>query len=222
MADPQEFNSLDELFRKTFDDLPDTPAPSGWDKPSARVWDQVQVRLKPPKGGWSSKTILLIGGMAALLMLGLYWALTRQEVLEPGALTPVVVVDPAPAPEQPATASKPSLPDEEVSTAQVPVRAPHRRQATAPGPATPSPSSEPAITPERETEEPIRIRPAGSPPLPGTNPVSPNTTIRRQMEALHYAPWAKPLAPLPTILESQFIHPVPASLKQLSPSGGNH
>jgi hypothetical protein len=55
MTDPKEFNSLDELFRKTFDDLPETPASSGWDTPSPQVWDEVRVRLNRRTAGGAPK-----------------------------------------------------------------------------------------------------------------------------------------------------------------------
>ncbi len=229
MADPQEFNSLDELFRKTFDDLPDTAAPSGWDTPSPRVWDQVQVRLKPPRSGWSTQTILLVSSLAITLMLGLYWALSTPD--QPAA-TPSVA-----NPEQSVVAAAPENSPMVDSPAEIPKRtAPNTRPAGAateklsppaprsvptPASATPVESTLPAApnSTERNSEEPGRLRPSGSVPLPGSRPASPNTTVLRQAEQWRVAPWAKPLSPLPSTLEIQFIRPVPESLKNLFKPG---
>lgn len=227
MTDPKEFNSLDELFRKTFDDLPDTPAPSGWDTPSPQVWDEVRVRLKPPRSGWSTQALMLVSGLAVVLLLGLYWVLSRPE--KPVEEIPQTTGQPAATVEtpaaQPETANIPA--QEKVERAVAPAIT-----TTAPAPALQrttneetrspeSPAHQPAPnTTERQTEEhPGRARPTGSAPLPGSSPVSPNTTVRRQAEAWRSAPWAKPLAPLPTILEMPVIRPVPEGLKELGKGG---
>ena len=211
MADPQEFNSLDELFRKTFEDLPDTPAASGWDSPSPRVWEQVRVRLMPPNGGWSAQALLLVGGLAVALMLGLYWTIAR-----PGNGT-----------------STPSV--NTTSTAAAPIANPETAPAlplantTAPQPAgtnmlPPAPSSAQngaANTASAQRRKANQRRPdevfilPGSLPLPGTHPVLPNTTVRRHAEQWRSAPWAQPLPILPSVLQRQTIRPVPDGLKNI-------
>ena len=228
MADPQEFNSLDDLFRKTFDDLPETAAPSGWDTPSPRVWDQVQVRLKPPRSGWSTQTIILVSGLAIAIMLGLYWALSKTET---PAVQPTAgrTEQPAAAVTSPQPAAPVSPPEtvvankEDAKPATSGAKAPRhtvRRSASAPVQSTPAVAPpQAANSTERLAEEPGRHRPSGSVPLPGSRPASPNTTVKRQAEQWLGAPWAKPLAPLPNLLESQFIRPVPESLKNLYKPG---
>lgn len=222
MTDPKEFNSLDELFRKTFEDLPDTPAPSGWDTPSPRVWDEVRVRLKPPRSGWSAQALMLVSGLAVVLLLGLYWVLSRPE---PAAEIPPAVETPAaaattPEPREATTIATPERLDNPVTTPKISV-APTREKrdqvqenARPETPASPAPNST-----ERHKEEHGRVRPTGSAPLPGSNPASPNTTVRRQAETWRSAPWAKPLAPLPTVLETRIIRPVPQGLKELGEGG---
>lgn len=224
MTDPKEFNSLDELFRKTFEDLPETPASSGWDNPSPQVWDEVRVRLKPPRSGWSTKAIMLVSGLAVVLLLGLYWTLIRQD--QPSAL-PESRQTPSTAMQQPAPAESVAVAPEAVETPAV-----QRQQTGATQNLTPerrnniqdevaiqsSPSSvnpPAANTTERPAEEHGRVRPSGSVPLPGSNPASPNTTVRRQAEAWRKAPWAKPLAPLPSVLDTRIIRPVPQGLKDI-------
>lgn len=198
MEDPQAYKSLDELFRKTFEGLPENPAPSGWDTPSPRVWEQVQGQIKPPKSGWTTQSLLLLSGLAVVLLLGLYWALSRPD-------QPVIE---APQPiEQPAAAESPSglaqlnetgglYPETTAShAATVQVLAPHTTESD-----QSMVVSQPADTKEEE-EHSVR-RPAVSAPLPGSAQ-APNTTIRRQMEELRRAPWAQPLEPLPSILNLQ-------------------
>lgn len=222
MTDPKEFNSLDELFRKTFEDLPDTPAPSGWDAPSPRVWDEVRVRLKPPRSGWSSQTLMLVSGLAVVLLLGLYWVLSRPDQaaeMPPAAETPAAT---ATTPELRETTTIATPQSVETPAAQPKISAAPTRQTSRQEqksaqpeiPVSPAPNST-----ERLKEEHGRVRPSGSAPLPGSNPASPNTTVRRQAEAWRSAPWAKPLAPLPGVLETQIIPPVPESLKELGKGG---
>lgn len=211
MDDPQEYKSLDELFRKTFEELPDTPSATGWDVPATAVWEKVQTQIKPPRSGWSGKSILVIASFAVALSLGLYWALSRPETPEtPAAIArdqPAVAVVETPAtnPETPAEIQIP----EQTTT---PERVVHsRRQST-----NALRNGAPAANTTQAMEEGALQRPSGSAPLPGTKPASPNTTIRRQAEAWRSAPWAQPLALLPTYLQSQVIRPVPESLKALS------
>ena len=229
MADPQEYSSIDELFRKTFDDLPDAPSSSGWDTPSDKVWDQVQVRIKPPHSGWTAKSILLISSLAIALMLGLYWSLSKPDSPQPPAAadTPATGVaaappNPVPAPQVKVPASPPAGSEQPVAAARPETAAPataqpgaRRKAAKKAAPVAASPEGQ--SVPETEDLLPRR-RPSGSAPLPGTNPNIPNTTIRRQVEAWRKAPWAQPLAPLPTILEMQVVHPVPPSLKNPVPT----
>jgi len=212
MDNPQEFKSLDDLFRKTFENLPDGPAASGWDKPSPRVWEQVRGQIKPPARGWTTQSILLISGLAIVLMLGLYWALTQPETATRPQSPAASTTAPVATPETPATGTTEPL----VATESNPVTpAPPVRNDQVRQPANPESPSLQANSTQDEEPENLQRRLPGSAPLPGTNPASPNTTVRRQMEAWRGAPWAQPLAPLPTILESRFIRPVPESLKNL-------
>lgn len=224
MTDPKEFNSLDELFRKTFEDLPETPATSGWDTPSPQVWDEVRVRLKPPHSGWSTKAIILVSGLAVVLLLGLYWTLIRSD--QPVAL-PESTQTPSTAIQTPATDAQPAIASEPAENAAVsrqqteaaPNLTPARRKTeqtpTPSQPAAPNVNPTAANTTERSAEEHGRVRPSGSVPLPGSNPASPNTTVRRQSEAWRKGPWAKPLAPLPGVLDTRIIRPVPQGLKDI-------
>lgn len=108
MANNQEFNSIDELFRKSFNDLPATPANNGWDTPSDRVWQNINANLQPTSGGWSAGTKWLAAvSISALVLVGAYWAFNRPEPAAtlPAATLPATPVEqPAVAPTQPAPA----------------------------------------------------------------------------------------------------------------------
>ncbi|MCC6458890.1 MAG: hypothetical protein IT260_00365 [Saprospiraceae bacterium] len=217
MADPQEYTSIDELFRKTFDDLPDSPSPSGWDAPSPKVWDQVQVRIKPPHSGWTAKSILLVSGLAIALMLGLYWSLSQPSApaVADAPQTSVAAAPTAPA-LPPASSEQAQAAAPETTETATPERrtSPRPKAARKVAPSIAA-AGNPQVQEERPSDDSLRRRPSGSAPLPGTNPNMPNTTVRRQVEAWRKAPWAQPLAPLPTILEMQVVHPVPPALKNL-------
>lgn len=224
MADPQEFDSIDELFQKTFDSLPDAPSASGWDVPSPKVWEHVQEQIRPPQAGWTTKSILLISGMAIALMLGLYWTLSQPQApaekpvpaapeTAVTATAPVTDVTAA-APEAEVTATVPAAQMPESGTRPATRR--HRPVSEPSATAVEVPAVSTAAAQHRPAEDQAGRRlPQGSAPLPGSDPNLPNTTIRRQAEALRKAPWAQPLAPLPTPLEAQYVHPVPESLKAL-------
>jgi len=210
MSDPKEFNSIDELFRKTFEDLPSTPAASGWDTPAPRVWEEVQVRLKPPHGGWSTQAILLVGSLAVALMLGLYWAVVRLEKAETTTAIPSgtalnAPIQPNQNAESHAVAPIASVQPEAKSA---PANTGRPKRALTPSP-TPVPQVEPRESPTTHSEEETpHHRVGGSAPLPGTKPALPNTTVRRRAEQWRNAPWAQPLKPLPIVLEKPFIRPV--------------
>ncbi|MBL7776562.1 MAG: hypothetical protein JNK89_11205 [Saprospiraceae bacterium] len=214
MDEPQEYSSLDELFRKTFDDLPSEASASGWDQPSPRVWEQLRGQIQPPKNGWTTQSIVLIAGMAIVLLLGLYWALAAPKPQSASVAPETTAVAPLVQQDQPAEpadlvgnttlAIPPALQNAPETSSR---KAVSRHSLS---------SNKPATGTSKALEIPeIHRQLPGSAPLPGTTPASPNTTIRRQLEMWRSAPWAQPLAPLPSILESNFIRPVPESLKNL-------
>ncbi|MCS7035328.1 MAG: hypothetical protein RMJ33_00585 [Saprospiraceae bacterium] len=194
MEDNKEFAHLDALFRRAFEDLPDTPSPSGWDTPSPRVWEGVRTHLKtPPRSGGGAYVALLIATASAALLFGLYWAFLKpaKSPEAPGAANavpyevPTAIVETAPAAE--------TAPPERIISS-TPARAPKPRNA--------------AFDVHRHAEPLL----PSSAPLPGSVP-APNTTIRREVEALRNAPWAQPLQPLP--LRTSIQHGTyPPSIRQ--------
>ena len=83
MAEPKEIHPLDELFRKSFDDLPAAPSTNGWDTPSAQVWEQVQENIKTPRSSWMQWALGAFG--LAVLAIGLWAYLQSRPQPEPAA-----------------------------------------------------------------------------------------------------------------------------------------
>ena len=174
MTGNEEFEPLDELFRKTFQDLPDKPSASGWDTPSPRVWQRVQTEIKPPAStGWATQTWVIIAIMAVVLSVGLYFGYGRK----------IPAPQSAPAPTEQPVALPPAptvAPTQEVSPTT-----PAEKIIIAPGsaksrPATVETRSNPAVNSSNaHSTEPGRVQ---ATPLPGSKPVSPNSTEREKSQ----------------------------------------
>lgn len=189
MTEPQELRSIDELFKSTFDNLPDTTSESGWDKPSDRVWQHVQAQIQQPAGGWSLNTWLLLAGFTTVLVVGMYLAFKPSApVTTPEPVNSTVVVEnsvpkPETAIETPAT---------NLDAAQAPrlkmVKPAVRRQVAK---STPAETPAPSVTPTRT---------AVAVPLPGSKVAAvPNTTEERKAEHARQLEmlWQTPLEVLP-------------------------
>jgi len=195
MADTKEFESLDELFRKTFDNLPETPAQSGWDAPSERVWQHVQSQIKPPRSGWSAQTISLIAAFAVTLVVGLYLFLNQPEKPNIPVATPppaAVVEDAAEPPAPNIVANEEEQPATPQETASLPAKSLKGKSgATVASPVTEQ--SEAAKTVQDGSSEDTELKPDDKKPVP------PNTTERRKAELAKRAEaaWKTPLQSLP-------------------------
>ncbi len=88
MTKQQAQSPLDDLFRNSFENLPDTPAESGWDTPSDRVWQHVQANIQQPRNGWGTQSLVLLALIALTLTAGLYWMFSGPT--EKPAATPSV------------------------------------------------------------------------------------------------------------------------------------
>jgi len=215
MNEPQELRSIDELFRNTFNNLPDTPADNGWDTPSDRVWQHVQTQIKPPTSGWSLNTILVLAGFAVVLAIGLFFA-ASSDTPEKTTTTPVAPVVATPevaapleaaaevAPTAVESTSTPAVADKRIQaiTSKPTNKLTQRSSFGVPKVNTTTPSAQ--INRQMpETEKPEmapKTRPLVAAPLPGSNtPESPNTTETlkaqhaKQLEML----WNTPLELLP-------------------------
>ncbi len=117
MTEQQAQSPIDDLFQKTFENLPDSPAESGWDTPSDRVWQHVQAKISKPRKIWGTQSLVLIAAFVLVLSAGLYWMFSgpTEKPLAPPDVTPLEqpVVSPSstsdlPIENQPVAAPKPS------------------------------------------------------------------------------------------------------------------
>ncbi|HNG90583.1 MAG TPA: hypothetical protein PK858_10270, partial [Saprospiraceae bacterium] len=132
MADPQqERTPLDDLFRKTFENLPDAPSASGWDAPSEKVWQHVQSHIRPPRSGWSLQGLSLIAAFAVVVAVGLYFLTQRQ----PAQPQPAAVPAPVEAPVHVAPAPQSAMPEAEQPVTATPSAKPAAKPATSTKPA---------------------------------------------------------------------------------------
>lgn len=136
MAQNQDFNSLDELFKKTFDNLPDAPSTNGWDVPSEKVWQGVRQNFSAPASSGFSK-ILAAAAVLAVVAAAVYFfskngdagkieAPVQPTVEQPTAVQPVdnqTVSQPA-ATEKPAEKAKTDATKPESGTAAKPKLSP--------------------------------------------------------------------------------------------------
>ncbi|HRI60382.1 MAG TPA: hypothetical protein PK228_11680 [Saprospiraceae bacterium] len=196
MTEQKEFESLDELFRKTFDNLPETPAPSGWDTPSEKVWQHVQKQIKPPKSGWSTQTLTLIAAFAVTITVGLYFLLNRPAQPETPAAVP-----------PPATAETTELPaddrQEQVARIEAQPASPETTQLLPAKTAKKKTAAAKKTVPynssvESEAAKPAQADSSFEKPAEQERKV-PNSTLRRKAELAKRAKeaWETPLDPLP-------------------------
>jgi type IV secretory pathway VirB10-like protein len=197
MADTKDFESLDELFRKTLDNLPDTPAKSGWDTPSERVWQHVQTQIKPPKSGWSIQTLSLLTAFAVTLTVGLYLLLSRPATAEKPAATPQPTAETT---EQPVASVQGQIVETQTTLSETtpsPAKILKKKPAVANPPATTSET--PRNEKEMEAETAKTQSADSSAKSSGKKPPSPNTTERLKAELAKRAEeaWKTPLQTLP-------------------------
>ncbi|MEI6408108.1 MAG: hypothetical protein WCR52_01885 [Bacteroidota bacterium] len=225
MTDSKDYRSIDELFKRTFDELPDAPSAGGWDVPSDKVWEHVQTRIQTPKSGWTAQTLALVSAFAVVLLIGLYFLVAsgsdKQEnkaATETANSTANVSTSTTAAPIAPAVAPV-MAPATQTETVALEKAAP--RVATTPkAPKKTEPFkskmqvSQSVAAPEKPAHnEAVNhadapARPSGALPLPGTKPASPNSTV-----AKHRASWQKPLHYLPVLRSKPTIPVAPASLR---------
>lgn len=194
MTEQKDFESLDELFRKTFDNMPDTPAKSGWDTPSERVWQHVQREIRPPQSGWSTQTVALIAAFAVTLTVGLYLYFNRPAQPE----TPVVSPPPATAQttqQPPVSTAEPAIEVPQQVISETPLLPEKAGQKKPPAPAK---KSVPRNSMEVEAAETVAADSNTGKPVERERKV-PNTTLRRKAELAQKAEqaWKTSLQPLP-------------------------
>ncbi len=200
MTEPQDFESLDELFRKTFDSLPESPSPSGWDRPSDRVWQHVQHTVQPPRNGWSTQAITMVSALVVTIAIGLYLFVSQPSKTDTNS-SPVVA---------PATTTTPVISAPETVETVATVQISGKSVAARVGTSTPKQTVQAALPSTELEQQPVvsQQRPMGSMPLPGSKSAPPNNTVV-QLETL----WKTSLKPLP-VLPEKIDRPTSFDLKK--------
>lgn len=214
MTEPQELRSIDELFRNTFNNLPDTPADSGWDTPSDQVWKHVHEQIKAPGSGWSLKSLVtssnvlwLLGtALSITVLIGLYYAFVKPEE------TTVKPIPPSPPAattmvETPAPVSESSIQTTDIKPEVSPTNAAVKQKAAHPSLKVSIPQNASAIEPVNSRDEAPRS--SGATPLPGTkSSVKPNTREELKAERARQLEleWKKPVELLPVPRTKQAPH----------------
>lgn len=117
MTEQQAQSPIDDLFRQTFENLPDTPAESGWDTPSDRVWQNLQTKVTKPNKGLGTQSVILMAVLLVTLAASLYWMFSQstEKPADPPVVNPIeqpvadpALISPAPALNQPIADPKPS------------------------------------------------------------------------------------------------------------------
>ena len=197
MTDPKEFESIDDLFKKSFDNLPDTPAASGWDLPSEKVWQHVQTQIKPPRTGWSTQTIALIAAFAVTLAIGLYFYAWRTESTQVSpATSPVAVETPEARPAEKTEAVAIETPEVVKTASDAPAAGKKQPKATRRRPVTDKNN----LNSEQQAAKEQGNVSASEPDQHKTKKIVSSNTIQRRKAELSRraeAAWKTPLDPLP-------------------------
>ena len=211
MTEQQDFQSLDEMFRHSFENLPPTPAANGWDRPSDAVWTNIQQNIPPQNtGGWSILNTLAIGAAIVVLAVGAYTLLSPDKhaaqisapVPAPSGVSPVTPPPAAAAPTNtaigsPGTAVTPKSEKTGLHGTRGQSAKKQEVAATAPAAAAPSPlGADIQPAPARPSER------ASAQPLPGSK----GERGRNTWELM----WHTPAPVLPTVLEREAQRPKPA------------
>jgi hypothetical protein len=216
MADHKELESLDKIFRSTFDGLQDTPAPNGWDTPSDRVWAQVQQGIGKRDNGWTpTKTMVAAAAVAVVVALGLYLAFRpTTPATETPQEQPAVVVTPAILSTAPVQFTAPVPAEKPVEIAPERKKQP-QQSGNKIGP------MQPAAVPNSFEKQLLQLplepkinTPAETPVKPAVKP--PNSVERNKIKEQQKGTF-KMIAPLNTLPphNSTTPPPVPASLKNI-------
>jgi hypothetical protein len=120
MTDPHAKHPIDEIFRKSFDNLPAQADPSGWDTPSDKVWQNVQKSIRPSKG-IGLKALGPIAAIAVAIVVGVVW------LFSPSNNRPAAPVQTEESAEPASTTSEPAS-----TTAEQPTLAPTAAPADSP------------------------------------------------------------------------------------------
>jgi hypothetical protein len=219
MSNNKEFESIDELFRKTFNDLPESPASSGWDVPSDRVWQTVQTGIQTRHVGWSmTRKMIALAAISVVVATGVFLAMnTNNTTQQAPAPQPTILEQPqqqqnstattissvAATPEQPVT----SVANHASRVSNTRVTAPKASVNSMEKSATPTLKAVAAI-PELPTPTVVEATPAVETPIENTSkidkgritaPKPPNSVEKRRLIEQMKAAWGTPLQTIPYV-----------------------
>ena len=219
MSNNKEFESIDELFRKTFNDLPESPAGSGWDVPSDRVWQTVQTGIQTRHVGWSmTRKMIALAAISVVVATGVFLAMntnsTTQQVpapqptileqpQQPQNSTAATISNVAATPTQPVT----SVANSASRVSNTKVTAPKASVNSVEKAAAPAPKVV-ATIPELPTPTVVEATHAVETPVENASkmekgrsnaPKPPNSVEKRRLIEQMKAAWGTPLQTIPYI-----------------------
>ncbi len=234
MSNNKEFESIDELFRKTFNDLPESPASSGWDVPSDRVWQTVQTGIKTRHVGWSmTRKMIALAAISVVVATGVFLAMnTNNTTQQVPASQPTILEQPQQQQNSTATtiSSVAATPAQPVTSVANPANRVSNTRVTAPKAsvnsmekaATPTPKAVAAI-PELPTPTVVEATPAVETPVENTSkidkgrstaPKPPNSVEKRRLIEQMKSAWGTPLQTIPYI-KGYTVPQIPAQVRNM-------
>lgn len=209
MANNKNLESIDEIFRKTFSELPETPAANGWDAPSDHVWQQVQTGIQTRHNTWSNTAkIMGLMSISVVVAAGIYF-LTLSDPSETS--TPVAA---APLATTPVTTPAPKAAPMSVTTDK-----PERKKVVAD--VAPKVILNTTVVDTKITDQPIKntvLKPILAPDQAAEKAVVPNVVERRKQVERIKSTWGKLLHTIPAQRKATPIPAVPSELKHLVPN----
>ncbi len=169
MTEPKEFQPLDELYKNAFENLPQTPATSGWDLPSDQVWANINTQITSSKSGWTLSTIAILSTICITVAVALYFTFRDTAVPAAPLTQPVISAPPVVQEEVAAPIVAPVQPEKAPVLANPKTKSQHTT-TKAPNSTVVQPTA-PATT---------RPKDGASHQLPGTTPQPPNSTEERK------------------------------------------
>ena len=219
MSNNKEFESIDELFRKTFNDLPESPASSGWDVPSDRVWQTVQTGIQTRHVGWSmTRKMIALAAISVVVATGVFLSMNTSETTQQAPVPQPTILEQQQLEQNSTAATISSIaatPIQPVTSVADPVSRVSNTKATAPKVSVNSvekaaTSTPIAVAPIPELPSPtvLEATPAVETPVDNTSkidksrstaPKPPNSVEKRRLIEQMKAAWGTPLQTIPYI-----------------------
>jgi hypothetical protein len=166
MADLHDQNPIDQLFKKSFDSQSEAPDLNGWDKPSARVWENIQSEIAPKSVSFQKYLWAGLGLVGVSLLAFLFMNKKTNANLPTTPSNPAAIQTPTIAtPNVQNTVANPAIKVENSTEKEI-VRQPTK-------------SKKPKTSKTRPDKE---VLPEVEPKVNSTKPFVPNSTVRDQQK----------------------------------------